>query len=746
MNRFITNFLILVVAVLLTTEVVLAQTWRLAAEGTFSSFNDIFFVSTTTGFAASTSGAIYKSTDAGLTWERKESFTTASIKSLYFINESVGYAGGANRYLLKTVDGGENWVLDSVMTIPDAAGGIEALYFSDANNGWILASTSSAGWALRTTDGGANWTLNLTVAKQLNAMSFSEANKGIIVGKDVATLYYTTNGSNWILAPTPSLGGFTYTRSDVRAVYMVNSTTAYATGWGSAAAGLQPSIHLKTTDGGASWTYMTQLEENRTYENMWGIHFKDAMNGVAVGGASRGSVVVRTSDGGQNWVPIPAPFGSTIYGIYGIGDKLWIDGNAGLIATSNDFGENWELLTPIPSATIYGLAFPSSSVGYAAGFDGVLIKSTDGGMNWKGGYLTVGFRTLNINDIYFLNEDVGYAAHSYRMVAKTTDGGETWSAIIPDTLSVVVSSQGVHFVDERLGFVVGKLATGVDIIYRTTDGGSSWTEQTNLVSKTIQKVAFANENNGIAVAEGLKAVYTTNSGINWTQSQFLNVPSALAASNLRSVVFLNSNEAVAVGDKIILKTNDGGANFQYIETGASVLLYSVVFRNDTVYASGKGEVWMSADMGNNWTNILDTNVVSTTNTLYSVAVDNDGYVWVSSAGSRIFTTKPDTPVTVEPDVNAVLNFNLDQNYPNPFNPSTVISWQSPVDCWQVLKVFDVLGNEIATLVDEYKPAGSYKAEFDASRLSSGVYFYQLRFGGAGTGQALVQTKKMILVK
>ena len=105
-------------------------------------------------------------------------------------------------------------------------------------------------------------------------------------------------------------------------------------------------------------------------------------------------------------------------------------------------------------------------------------------------------------------------------------------------------------------------------------------------------------------------------------------------------------------------------------------------------------------------------------------------------------------------------FYLYQNYPNPFNPSTKISWQSPVGSHQVLKVFDVLGNEVATLVDEYKPAGSYEVEFNAishsggvRNLSSGVYFYQLRVGGSKinspqgqAGQGIVQTKKMILMK
>jgi hypothetical protein len=86
------------------------------------------------------------------------------------------------------------------------------------------------------------------------------------------------------------------------------------------------------------------------------------------------------------------------------------------------------------------------------------------------------------------------------------------------------------------------------------------------------------------------------------------------------------------------------------------------------------------------------------------------------------------------------SYSLSQNYPNPFNPSTKISWQSPAGSWQTLKVYDVLGNEVATLVDEYKPAGKYEVEFLVSNLPSGIYFYRLQ------SDSYMETKKMILLK
>jgi hypothetical protein len=128
---------------------------------------------------------------------------------------------------------------------------------------------------------------------------------------------------------------------------------------------------------------------------------------------------------------------------------------------------------------------------------------------------------------------------------------------------------------------------------------------------------------------------------------------------------------------------------------------------------------------------------------FKAEIMSDGWTYWIDSTKMIITG-------IKDEVQQPLTFKLEQNYPNPFNPTTKISWQSPVSNRQILKVFDVLGNEVATLVDEYKPAGSYELEFDASLRSgsvsakggyaSGVYFYQLRAG------SFVETKKMILMR
>ena len=96
----------------------------------------------------------------------------------------------------------------------------------------------------------------------------------------------------------------------------------------------------------------------------------------------------------------------------------------------------------------------------------------------------------------------------------------------------------------------------------------------------------------------------------------------------------------------------------------------------------------------------------------------------------------------EVEVNTKLpsQFALQQNYPNPFNPTTMISYQLPINSFVSLKVYDVLGKEIVTLVNELKEAGTHSANFDASIFSSGVYFYKLQAG------SFLQIKKMLLIR
>ncbi len=202
-------------------------------------------------------------------------------------------------------------------------------------------------------------------------------------------------------------------------------------------------------------------------------------------------------------------------------------------------------------------------------------------------------------------------------------------------------------------------------------------------------------------------------------------------------VELTSFTAISVGNNVELnwstatETNNRGFEIQrsFIPSGARNLSWETAG-----FVDGKG----TTTEPQNYV-FVDKNLTSGKYAYRLKQIDFDGtfeYLPTGQAGSN----------QVEVDVLTPDKFSLEQNYPNPFNPTTVISWQSPVGSWQTLKVYDVLGNEVATLVNEYREAGSYKVEFstgsigNASELPSGVYYYKLSVGNFS------DVKKMMLIK
>lgn len=99
-----------------------------------------------------------------------------------------------------------------------------------------------------------------------------------------------------------------------------------------------------------------------------------------------------------------------------------------------------------------------------------------------------------------------------------------------------------------------------------------------------------------------------------------------------------------------------------------------------------------------------------------------------------------TDVEGEPESNLPTEYKLEQNYPNPFNPSTIIKYDIPKESFVTLKIYDILGREIKTLVNEDKPAGRYSVTFNAGNLASGTYIYRILAG------SFIQTKKLALLK
>jgi hypothetical protein len=170
------------------------------------------------------------------------------------------------------------------------------------------------------------------------------------------------------------------------------------------------------------------------------------------------------------------------------------------------------------------------------------------------------------------------------------------------------------------------------------------------------------------------------------------------------------------------------------------------YNDELLFVCGSdGKIFHSTDAGDSWTEQYSgvTNILNA----ISLRYDSIGYS-VGDTGTIVYTSNGG--VSSVNEENLPIDFSLYQNYPNPFNPVTKIRFRNAHFGFVNLKVYDILGNEVATLVNKELPAGEYEVEFsaksgsasggNASNLSSGIYFYTLRAG------EFIQTKKMILIK
>ena len=405
--------------------------------------------------------------------------------------------------------------------------------------------------------------------------------------------------------------------------------------------------------------------------------------------------------------------------------------------------------------------------GYAVGTDGTIIQTTDGGENWS---VQQSGTTVSLNSIFFSDENNGWAVEGFidaisptggwwwntldepATILHTINGGATWDE---QTSGIAIALHDVCFTDNSNGIIVGGQRRNNSIecvILKTTDGGENWITQYSEQNMMLNRVYFTDNNIGTAVGVFFDGVSiqcailkTTNGGSEWNQQ------SVEISGVLNAVFFIDANNGLAVGTRmdtsagLILKTTDGGNNWISQPTVTTSVLTGVFFTDDnsgTIVGGapfdGDDVILRTTDGGNTWINQSYTS----TNHFSEVCFVDAANGWVSGGnGTILHTTNGGVTFVEEEQIDEMpTEFLLSQNYPNPFNPSTKIKYSVPNSSQVVIKVFDILGNEIETLVSEEKPAGTYEITWYAENLPSGVYFYQLK---AGT---FIESKKMILMK
>jgi len=169
----------------------------------------------------------------------------------------------------------------------------------------------------------------------------------------------------------------------------------------------------------------------------------------------------------------------------------------------------------------------------------------------------------------------------------------------------------------------------------------------------------------------------------------------------------------------------------------SILFISISLFTFSTFAQNSQVNWSGFSNGFGLSNSTNSTTISVAGQSFAGTSTNGNSKIIS--GFLAYASTIVTDVSDEQEIIPTV-YKLNQNYPNPFNPSTVISWQLPVSSHVLLKIYDILGNEVATLVDENKETGFYETRFDGSSLASGMYIYRLSTG------AYVSTKKMLMIK
>ncbi len=384
----------------------------------------------------------------------------------------------------------------------------------------------------------------------------------------------------------------------------------------------------------------------------------------------------------------------------------------------------WSLQTSGTTRDLHSVYFVDASTGWAVGDSGITLKTIDGG--GFGRAQSVGNNLLS--SVYFVDASTGWAVGRSGTIIKTTDSGISWEAYSgePNHLN------SVYFVDASTGWAVGHDG----IILKTTDGGINWTSQARVTFNWLKSVHFVNTLIGWAVGSFGTIIKTTDGGISW-KIQFSSV-----LNSLNSVYFVDASTGWAVGDHGILKTTDGGINWTEEANWTSHSLKSIHFvDSSTGWAVGlSGTIVSTTDGGISWKTQF-SGVSSNLNSVYFVdatsgwAVGDSGKILRMTTGGLVSVEEKHKPKSAIPT-----HFALEQNYPNPFNPLTTLGFALPRSAFVTLKVFNTIGEEVATLIAEQLPAGRHQVQWNANGFVSGVYFYRLQTGD------FVETKKLILLR
>lgn len=483
----------------------------------------------------------------------------------------------------------------------------------------------------------------------------------------------------------------------------------------------------RTTNGGAQWTRYSTPVTTRFYD----VCFIDSLNGWAVG--QNGSIV-HTTNGGTVWSRQTSNTSQRLYGVdFTSPYNGWVVGWGGVVLHTTDSGDNWALVNLGDGIEKYHVDFTDSLHGCIDGWEGGIYVTSDGGVNWQQ------MASGTTNDLYglsFGNSSIGYAVGN-GIILKTTDGGSSWlnqtSGIISASRNVIATKPGSTYPSEQviicahLDNTSGQpqtLAPGADDNGSGTIGvieAARIFENFNF-EKTIKFCLWTGEEQGLLGS----AAYAADAASRGD--------TIIGVLNFDMIAWEgNSDDSIDIHAGTMASSQALGALFRDVNTDYNIGLRPQTLTWDALDRSDHASFW-----DHNYPAILGIEDYSHDfNPYYHTISDNMGIIdsayfarFVKTAvGATATLAVLDTAgMGVDSDDNLPTGFALHQNYPNPFNAATTISFTIPVKSTVNLSIFDLLGRKVATLIDGQLEAGSHSITWNAPSLASSVYVYRLQAG------------------
>jgi len=397
--------------------------------------------------------------------------------------------------------------------------------------------------------------------------------------------------------------------------------------------------------------------------------------------------------------------------------------------------------------------------------------------------------TRDLNKLAFIDNLRGWAVGDSGTILATTDGGESWAA---QTSPVAYDLVDVDMVDAQYGWALAQQFPAEPLfeygtsVLRTTDGGANWSVQSTFNELFLHAIEFADTGRGVLGGEQGKLWRTTNGGANWIVA---NVDSAaFAIWPVRDFEFFTPNYGVATGGYydvtgLVWRTTDAGKNWTHKRVAGEPIFGTHFFDSLNVVCVGgdldfgagmvqttnAGAQWsytylgiwgqgsalgfptpnegwaplgfagtymVTLDAGNTWTSAYTPD----SSAMYDVVFTDALTGYMAGVGGTVLKYVPPGTAVGGPRLAHPGEPLLLQNHPNPFHPATRFDFRVPHSGAVSLRVYDLAGREVATVVDGALTAGMHSRAFDGGALPSGVYYYKLIAG------SYVETKKMVLLR